>query len=405
MNLQLAFSIFLFNFSSHLQAQDQSINLIPNPGFEDVNVCTKYGESCFPEGWRSTTLKAFYYLNSFEAKQSKHKAFEGDRFVSICMHDGKRDFDQGFLQTPLLCELEAGRMYELSFQYKVPFNMLEEFGVYFTDSLIVRKNNDALKNIEPNVVFKTTSLLPANKWIISKGVFKAKGGEQVIIIGNFNTNENSRITPLESQKKRKKKDYDNLRSRTYYLFDSFRLTPIDGEVDCDIEIRRKQIYDDNVRHGKPYKKVYPVSLDTVELEEVEIEPLKEIESEFLVIDSDSIVISETFELPNILFGSNSDQMLPIAYSSLRKLANYLQFNRNQKISITGHTDDIGNDYSNQSLSERRAKSVQDYLINQGISKSRISYEGKGESEPLVPNDTEEGKAKNRRVEFSLTKDL
>ncbi|HJQ85575.1 MAG TPA: OmpA family protein [Candidatus Binatia bacterium] len=67
--------------------------------------------------------------------------------------------------------------------------------------------------------------------------------------------------------------------------------------------------------------------------------------------------------------------------------------------IEGHTDSVGSDAYNERLSERRANAVKDYLVRQGISSSRITTRGYGESRPVASNDTEEGRAQNRRAEI------
>jgi len=72
------------------------------------------------------------------------------------------------------------------------------------------------------------------------------------------------------------------------------------------------------------------------------------------------------------------------------------------VRITGHTDDIGSERDNQILSEGRANAVRDALISRGIAATRIEAVGKGENEPIADNATEEGRAKNRRVEFMIT---
>jgi len=70
--------------------------------------------------------------------------------------------------------------------------------------------------------------------------------------------------------------------------------------------------------------------------------------------------------------------------------------------IKGHTDSVGSDEYNLGLSDRRANSVRQYLVNQGIDPSRLSSKGYGEAEPIAPNNTDEGRAKNRRIEFYRT---
>jgi OOP family OmpA-OmpF porin len=85
--------------------------------------------------------------------------------------------------------------------------------------------------------------------------------------------------------------------------------------------------------------------------------------------------------------------------TIEQIVEMLKQNPDLKISIEGHTDNVGSDKSNQTLSENRAKSVMDALIAKGIDKSRLSSKGWGSSKPIADNNTEEGKAKNRRVEI------
>ena len=72
-----------------------------------------------------------------------------------------------------------------------------------------------------------------------------------------------------------------------------------------------------------------------------------------------------------------------------------------RIEIGGHTDSKGSDSYNLRLSENRAKAVYDYLILKGISEKRLQYKGYGKNKPIDTNDTEEGRANNRRVEFQI----
>ena len=72
-----------------------------------------------------------------------------------------------------------------------------------------------------------------------------------------------------------------------------------------------------------------------------------------------------------------------------------------RLSVSGHTDSVGSDSYNQALSERRASSVAVYLISQGLEAGKVTSQGRGESEPLTDNESEEGRARNRRVELHL----
>ena len=69
------------------------------------------------------------------------------------------------------------------------------------------------------------------------------------------------------------------------------------------------------------------------------------------------------------------------------------------IELTGHTDDVGDDASNLSLSQRRAVAVKAYLVKNGVAETRVQAKGYGETQPQVPNDSDINRAKNRRTEF------
>jgi len=71
------------------------------------------------------------------------------------------------------------------------------------------------------------------------------------------------------------------------------------------------------------------------------------------------------------------------------------------VSVIGHTDNVGSDSYNQALSERRASSVAEYLISQGLEPGKVTSQGRGESQPITDNESEEGRARNRRVELHL----
>ena len=104
----------------------------------------------------------------------------------------------------------------------------------------------------------------------------------------------------------------------------------------------------------------------------------------------------------ILFATKSSTVSAASKSALRNLATSLNANPDTDIKIVGHTDSTGKVDYNQTLSEKRAKSVYDYLMeDQGISSTRMTFEGKGIHEPVADNATPEGRAKNRRVEILI----
>ena len=110
---------------------------------------------------------------------------------------------------------------------------------------------------------------------------------------------------------------------------------------------------------------------------------------------------DTFVLENIFFDVNKFELKPASVSELGKLKEILTKNNDLRIELGGHTDSDGNDDQNQILSENRAKAVVNWLVKSGIDIKRLSYKGYGEANPLVPNDSVDNKAKNRRTEVRI----
>ena len=111
-------------------------------------------------------------------------------------------------------------------------------------------------------------------------------------------------------------------------------------------------------------------------------------------------IKITFD-SGILFETNSSILQPEAKANIGKLAVILKKYPDTNILVAGHTDSDGTDQYNQTLSEKRAKSVSDYAMTHGINSSRLSVIGLGENEPVASNETGDGKQLNRRVEIAI----
>ncbi len=106
-------------------------------------------------------------------------------------------------------------------------------------------------------------------------------------------------------------------------------------------------------------------------------------------------------LKHMYFATDKTDILPISDSDLNILYNFLTENPKVRVLITGHTDSQGSESHNQVLSEGRANSVKEAMIDRGIDPSRLETNGKGESEPIDTNDTEEGRQNNRRVQITV----
>lgn len=116
-----------------------------------------------------------------------------------------------------------------------------------------------------------------------------------------------------------------------------------------------------------------------------------------------IEIGESIVLKNIFFETGSAELKNESVAELTKLVQFLAKNPTIRIEISGHTDNVGSDAMNQKLSEDRANAVANYLFEKGVDKQRIKAVGYGKTRPIDTNDTEQGRANNRRTMFEIIK--
>lgn len=120
-----------------------------------------------------------------------------------------------------------------------------------------------------------------------------------------------------------------------------------------------------------------------------------------VVDLDGCEVEAVIELKGVHFDFDQDTLRPDAIAILNDAAALLNEHERVVVEVAGHTDSRGSDEYNQGLSERRANRVRDYLASKGVTASRLSARGYGESRPVSSNDTDEGRADNRRVELVI----
>ena len=113
-------------------------------------------------------------------------------------------------------------------------------------------------------------------------------------------------------------------------------------------------------------------------------------------------IKITLSENTVNFDFNSAALTTVSKSNLDKLAGVMVQYPDTNINVYGHTDSKGTDEYNLTLSQKRANSVIDYLVSKGIARTRLNAMGMGEKDPIATNETEAGRAQNRRVEFAIT---
>ena len=117
------------------------------------------------------------------------------------------------------------------------------------------------------------------------------------------------------------------------------------------------------------------------------------------VDVVELAPGDAVVLQNIQFEYNSSALTEDSQQGIQMLTNFLQRNPNLKVELAGHTDNVGSESYNLKLSSERADSVRNALISNGIDGSRLTAKGYGASRPVVPNDTDEHRALNRRTEM------
>lgn len=198
-----------------------------------------------------------------------------------------------------------------------------------------------------------------------------------------------------------------------------QLTDDNGEILTDAKIEIKDLETQIVREGlvDPMTGRYAVVVVPSVKTDLILTVKKKnyaFKSEYLALDSikPKKIIKLDFEVPpieigraivlnNIYFGTNSDVLSRESKKVLNEFAAYLKENKRIKIRIDGHTDSVDTEEFNLDLSTRRARSVFEFLVNQDIDSSRLSYKGFGESQPISDNESAAGRAKNRRTEFFI----
>lgn len=163
----------------------------------------------------------------------------------------------------------------------------------------------------------------------------------------------------------------------------------DKDGNLIVELREGDSYEIDVS-----KKGYTYSSTKVDVK-------KSKKTQRLNIKLDLLTKDTKMTFNNITFEINSAELNTASFTELNRIIEFLQLNDNVKIELSAHTDDLGSDWYNLRLSEKRAQSAAKYLIDRGIKEEMIVAKGYGETTPIVPNTSDENRAQNRRVEIKI----
>ncbi len=228
-----------------------------------------------------------------------------------------------------------------------------------------------------------------SEWMKVEGSFVAEGGEKHLTLGMFYIDHPDLNEQIEEQ----------INHRKYY---KSRLPFVDTVVLINDPQKLKGFIPDQAYVYIDDVSVHPVdSLGNKVVLYPELPEQKDSVTKDTIIAMDQMSEGDTLILQNIYFESSKAALLPSSFDELDQLYRAMKTNEKMKIEIHGHTDNIGSPAYNKELSNQRAKAVMDYLLSKGISKERLSYIGFGETRPVSNEDSEKGRAKNRRVAFRI----
>ena len=331
------------------EAVSEEQNLIVNPGFNTIKkengVGKLYFHDALMKGWGVANESPDYYREF------------GLQFMGFRAAGANYEVIRGTLKKPL----EQGKTYCFRCELRLkPGNnyAINSLGAVFSASqLSAVPARDMLAGVPSRVCSsKQVPMALRDSWMTVSGSFVAAGGEQYVYLGQFSYKADTKFWPLDSLFS------GSTTGEIYYYIQNPMLMEKAAGTNCPCNT------DDCV----------PDSAFT-----------------------ESTETAETFVLRDVQFATGSARLLPESYSVLDSLAEQLVENAAWKLEITGHTDNQGQPEENLKLSVKRSKAVFDYLTNKGVAATRMKYSGKGDSEPFEDNETEEGRALNRRVEFVI----
>jgi len=451
---------YAFAFFQGSTVYGQSKNLVKNPSFETKYDCPvehnpENKSHRLVPGWNYPSEAAsdyFHRCGGTDASVPKNFAGEsepkdGDAYVGAILSgtsEERREYIQGELKVPMI----AGKKYCITYNYRLASDSkfaVDQMSIYLSNKQLITNGINAIPS-KPQIN-NTPGLFLDNTegWKEMCYVYKATGGEKFFTVGNFKNYANTNYVATG-------KNVQNVRGKqyAYYYFDMFNirlledcrdcpciqhkfdvvvtdtfytggLDPITGKIDKIIKDGRISLA---IRGGTPPytvqwsngakslklinlpagKYIYNVHDDnhcnasgTIVFTEPEI-PKDDFMDGLMNIEEGASIVLE-----NIFFEFNKTDLLPESFDELNKVLQFIKDYDIKLIEISGHTDDKGSEEYNQKLSEGRAQSVVDYLIENGADPSRLLVKGYGELYPIETNKTEIGQATNRRVEFKIIK--
>ncbi|QLG47280.1 OmpA family protein [Costertonia aggregata] len=342
-------------------------NLVVNPSFEDHKSCPKFlsNFSSDIKDWSTPSRGTTDYFHSCSENMGMPNNFNGfqktkfgEAYAGLYLY-APNDYRE-YIQAKLTKTLTKGVLYRVSFQISLAEASdyaLKDIFVLFSDHILKIATDKTLsKSILARLRDVKTYLVPiaadkyygdSKKWTLVSFEYKAKGTERYMSIGNFKSNSRTRKVKPKNIGPRPKRKQKGLVS--YYYLDMVSIEKVAHETE----------------------------LVSYELDKPHI-------------------------FKNVLFDFDAYTLSDVSKKEIKRVYEYLKNNTQFQICISGHTDDQGTIFYNASLARKRAKIVSDYLMELGLPRTRITWQGKGGAFPIADNTSEAGRKQNRRVEFVIS---
>lgn len=388
-----ALFLFILFIQNALAQFSSRQNLVPDSSFESNTIMPlEYSMLGANTSWKSPsrgTPDLFCKCNKKQVKLSrvnvpKNSMGEQEANTGKCyagIFAVSHGYYREYIQTSLNNSLQAGKEYELKMYVSLSdYSPLavDKLGVCFLNGNKKYEHSQEITDLKPTYINVDYEVgLDINGWHEITLMYKAKGGENTLLIGAFAIKRlyktDNNVPPEISSPIWKKYQRDS-----YYYFDDISL-----------------------------HEFIPEKIDTVEppdnpyFAKMKFDP-----PDTVVVAPDTIstpAADEIIVLKNVLFETGSAVLSPVSYSELNTVAMYVMANPNNKIEIYGHTDNQGDEEKNLKLSLDRAKAVANFMMVRGVTPANVKYEGFGSKKPIDSNDTDDGRKRNRRVEFVLKK--
>lgn len=348
--------LFVYAFLFVVQSMHTKIhaqNLVKNPSFEEYELCpSDFGflEKSVPS-WHQATEGSSDYFNACSSKMSTEdnfiglqSPFDGLGYAGLYAY-AQKDYRE-YVTAELKSPLKRGRKYVFSFQVSLAEE--SQFGVN-----------------EFGILFSNKSL-------------------------DFQTKRN---IPVNLSTRKQNYNYTIVRNHKYFA-DKKGWTEATGVYIADGTEKFMTIGNFNNNKNTRLEKTEGI-LKKIAYYYIDLVSVEALNSHYTA--------DEMYVLSDLMFDLDGFEIQQIARKQLESLVSYLKGHSGYTITIYGHTDNLGSRIYNKELSTKRAKSVAEFLIENGLQSNRILWRGYGDLNPLVKNETEAGRRKNRRVEFMLSR--